>query len=196
MHNCVDEAFVIFLDNFNNRLKIAKIITKTNGLLKVFIRKENYTKDLQVGSFITYVLERKNKDSATFITYEITKNLINEIFFNKKNLYYFNSMCFILNKFFLYGENLVNIYKSFKNIIFSFKKNDSNLVYDYMVFLLNVVEFFGINSMVYDDKNFYDNHSKVIHIPHNFLLSKMNRNEIRQFIQNVNAVMLDIKTSV
>jgi recombinational DNA repair protein (RecF pathway) len=196
MYNYPSEAFVIFLDNFNNRIKVVKIITKSQGFLKVFIRKENYVNDLQVGSFITYTIEQRGKDSVVFISCEVIKNFINIIYFDRRNLYYFNSMRLVLNKFFMYNENIINIYKIFKNIMFLFEEKSECLVYSYMSFLLSVVAFFGANIIKYDNKNFYDANKKIIHMPDAFLTFEMKKGDMRQFVRNIDAAMQDVLKTI
>jgi recombinational DNA repair protein (RecF pathway) len=172
---------------------MVRMITESQGFLKVFLKKENYTKNLQVGSLIIYRIEQKNKDSIMFISFEVIKNFINSVYFDRRNLYYFNSMRFVLNRFFVYNENMNGIYKSFKGIMFSFENGNRQLAYDYINFLLSVVAFWGVCVIKYDDGNFYDESGRVIHIPRAFLTFDMDENSLRQLVQSVSAAMRDIQ---
>jgi hypothetical protein len=169
------------------------VITKKHGFLKVFLRKDDYNKYLQVGSFVTYNLEQKTPDSIIFISCEIVKNFINDIYFNRQNLYCFNSACGIFNKLFsYYGDNADNIYLVFKNMMFSFYENNNELLmYNYVDFLLNAVKFFGVSKIqrggVCRDKN-------TIVAPDSFFTFQMNQDEARRFVQSMNKILQDIIT--
>jgi hypothetical protein len=58
-----------------------------------------------------------------------------------------------------------------------------------MDFLLSVVAFFGTNIIKYDNGNFYDPNKKTIHIPSTFLTFEMEREDIKQFVRNIDAAM-------
>ncbi|MDR0571614.1 MAG: hypothetical protein LBG48_02050 [Rickettsiales bacterium] len=189
----MNEAFVLSVDDFNNKLKTVKIIAKQHGFLKTFIRKDDYNKNLQVGSFITYNLEQKTPDSVSFISCEVVKSFLNDIYFNKQNLYCFNSACSIFNKLFLYyNSDMANIYLVFRNMIFSFCEDNNNfLMYNYVDFLLNVVEFFGVNKI---QRGGSCNNKNTIIVPDSFFTFQMTQDELKYFVQNINKILQNILT--
>jgi ethanolamine transporter EutH len=189
-----DEAAVVYLDDFNRGLKAVKLITRGRGFLKVFLKKEKYDKNLQIGSLITYSLEQKNADSIAFLDYEIIKNFINDIYFSKQNLYYFNNMRKILNKFFIYNENMVNIYKIFKNMLFAFcgENNNFGLAYGYIDFLLNVIDFFGVNIISYGEGAVARGLDGALSLPCSFSLFQVTGDELREILRQINRILGDI----
>lgn len=153
-----DIGFVISIKKYNDRSKIIKIFSKSNGIISGFLknkhtRTEKY-KD-QVGNYVYFSCEIKNIDGCSNIETQSIEDFLNIFFINKLYLLLFNSMISILNNILIKNDVVDEIYKIFYNLMFCFKENNKNTLLNYVDFLYNIVEYTGISINV--DKCDLDN---------------------------------------
>ncbi len=143
-----DEGFLIHIKKYNEKSLIVKIISKNNGIISGFLKK-NFNKNdkyiNQIGNFINFEYNYKTIDRKGTIYIENIKSYIGLIFNNKFNLSIFNSVIAILVNSINENDNIEEIYKIFEKIIFNFASDDKNLIFYYINFLFKIVVYLGIN---------------------------------------------------
>lgn len=159
-----DNGFVIHLKKYNERSLIIKIFSENNGIVSSFLKKNNGLKcdkyKDQVGNFVKFTHTFKNLENYGNIETNINKNFLNILYYNKYYLLIFNSLISILNNIIIRNENITSLYKIFYNLLFSFDENNKNILLNYVDFLINIVDYTGINidfsrSIIDNDDVFY-----------------------------------------
>ena len=143
-----DIGFIISIKKYNDRSKIVKIFSQNNGIISGFLKNKNIKiekyKD-QVGNYVNFSCELKNIDGYGNVETQSIEDFLNIFFTNKLYLLLFNSTISILNNILIKNDVVDEIYKIFYNLMFCFKKNNENILLNYVDFLYNIVEYTGIS---------------------------------------------------
>lgn len=131
-------GFIIHISNNN----IVKIFSKERGIVSAFLKRSNSKEDKykwQVGTYVEFsIINKRNYD---IIDVDNNISFLNVLFTNKKYMAIFNSTITILNNVLIREQEVGIIYKIFYNLMFSYKNSD--LILNYIDFLLNIVEYCG-----------------------------------------------------
>lgn len=131
-------GFIIHISNSN----IVKIFSKERGIVSAFLKRSNSKEDKykwQVGTYVEFSMI--NKRNYDIIDVDNNISFLNVLFTNKKYMTIFNSTITILNNILIREQEVDIIYKIFYNLMFSYKNSD--LILNYIDFLLNIVEYCG-----------------------------------------------------
>lgn len=143
-----DTGFIIHLKNINDRSILVKVFSEDNGVISAFAKKGSTKLDkykYQIGNYVDLNLTIKNCGNYNSIEISNKENFFSSFFENKFFLILFNSSISILNNILAENENTTNIYKAFKNIMFSFKENNKFILLNYIDFLQHIINYIGIH---------------------------------------------------
>ena len=156
----MDIGYIINIKNsLSNRSKKITVLSKNNGVFSSLIFNR---KNLLSGSLIEFDSKTINNSSINFLDFEILKNSFYSIFFDRKNLKFFNSVVMLINKVFIYQTKIINVFKTFENLLFSFQEqNNLNTVYCYIDVIVKIIEYFGIKITF---ENYFNDDEKIYYI--------------------------------
>jgi DNA repair protein RecO (recombination protein O) len=150
MSTIEDEGFIIHIRKYGERGSLAKIFSENNGIVSGFLahctRKiDRYSNSLC--NFVNFSYRTDDNSRKNAIETDIITGFLDAILNNKLHLGIFNSMISTLCGSSAENDNLGEVYKIFKDIIFSLRncENTHNLLPQYVDFLLGIVKHLGIN---------------------------------------------------
>lgn len=143
-----DKGIIFYSKKHKERSLILKIFSEKHGVVIGYltngINKYNFYKN-QIGNYISFSYSQKNENLLGFLNTEIIYSNGDLFFSNKTNIILFNSAIFYINFFVKEKLNEENLYKIFKNFVFSIKNDSDSILLFFMDFLFSIIDYLGIN---------------------------------------------------
>ncbi|MDR1425663.1 MAG: hypothetical protein LBI70_01550 [Rickettsiales bacterium] len=145
MNIICDNGILLTLEKYNDRCSKVIIFSKNNGLVQAFLRTPRKSSPHQVYDFLSFRCRCVDNYNYRDLEINTIRSYLKSVFADRLSLSILNSAVSIVNLTLGGRGTGDNVYRLFQNLVFLTEFRGANLLPHYLDFLLNILEFFGIN---------------------------------------------------
>ena len=147
--NIEDKGIIFYVKKHKESSFVIKILSEKNNIITGYVfgnkKSKNFYFKNQIGNYVNFIYTKKTEEQLGNFEIALISSSSDIFFQTKRDILIINSCVFFINYLLIDNSNTNLIYKTFLNLIFTIKSNNTYIINYYIDFLFALFEHLGIN---------------------------------------------------